>query len=287
VYSPSRRFYFIALSALMATLLCSRIASAEEPSCSSPSPDCAVVGELDVSLSLGFGQRSNPVADKSGTPLLVIPRISYYGKRFFLENLDFGFTAYEGESNTFSLLATPGYDRAFFFSDDPQNIFVAGGTVFQTGMVAPAPGVEIPVKKRRTTYLLGPEWTFGYGRLTGQLNALREVTGRHEGYELRGAFSVPLLRSKGLLTAGAGFTWKSAEVVRYYYGIDGLYVPGAAFNPFVKMSYSLPLSDRASNRWTVNAFAQYEHLAGAIANSPVLAEDHVTTFFAGVAFRVH
>jgi outer membrane protein len=267
----------------MATLLGPRIAGGAEPSCSSPSPDCAVVGRLEVSASLGFGHRSNPVVERSGTPLRVIPRISYYGKRFFLENLDFGFTAYEGDSNTFSLLATPGYDRAFFFNDDLQNVFVAGGTVLQTGVVAPTTGLAFPIKERRTTYLVGPEWTFGYGWLTGQLNALREVTGRHEGYEVRGAFSVPLLRSKGLLTAGAGFTWKSAEVVRYYYGVDGLYVPGAAFNPFVKMSYSLPLS----NRWTVNAFAQHEHLAGAIANSPVLAEDHVTTFFAGVAFRVH
>ena len=93
---------------------------------------------------------------------------------------------------------------------------------------------------------------------------------------------LPLLTSKGSLVASAGLTWKSAEVVRYYYGVDQLYEPGSALSPFVKLRYSLPLSDR----WTLNAFAHYEHLAGSIANSPIVSEDHVTTAFAGVVFRV-
>ena len=86
----------------------------------------------------------------------------------------------------------------------------------------------------------GPEWTFGYGALTGQLNALREVTGEHDGYEVRAALAAPLLRSKGSLVASAGLTWKSAELVRYYYGVDELYEPGSALSPFVKLRYALP-----------------------------------------------
>jgi len=275
----SRSLRFIAL----ATLFCSGSAWAEESSCSSPSPECAVVGRWEISASFGVGQRSNPVENRSNTPLYVIPRISYYGKRVFLENLDFGFTLHEDDRNTISVLATPGYDRAFFFRSDLQNIFVAGGTALPTGAFVPTQGQEFEVSERHTTYLVGPEWTFGYGWLAGQLNALREVTGRHEGYEVRGALSAPLLQSKGSLTASAGFTWKSAEVVRYYYGVRGLYEPGAAFNPFVKVRYSLPVSDR----WSVNAFAQYERLGSGIAESPVITEDHVTTFFVGVAFRVY
>ena len=136
---------------------------------------------------------------------------------------------------------------------------------------------------RHTTFLVGPEWTFSYGALSGQLNALHEVTGEHDGYEVRAAVAAPLLRAKGSLVASAGITWKSAELVRYYYGIDQVYEPGSALSPFVKLRYSRPLSDR----WTLNAFAHYEHLAGAIANSPVVSEDHVTTVFAGAVFRIH
>ena len=71
--------------------------------------------------------------------------------------------------------------------------------------------------------------------------------------------------------------------MRYYYGVNGLYQPGSAFNPFVKLRYSRPISDR----WMINAFAHYEHLAGAISDSPIVNENHVTTVFAGVVFRVH
>jgi outer membrane protein len=118
--------------------------------------------------------------------------------------------------------------------------------------------------------------------VSGQLNALREVTGEHDGYEVRAALAAPLLSSKHSLVASIGLTWKSSEVVRYYYGVDELYEPGSAFSPFIKLRYAFPIS----NRWTANAFAHYEHLSGSIANSPVVSQNHVTTVFAGAAFRI-
>jgi MipA family protein len=276
----------IALPLLLMAALVRPAAAAE--GCSAPSQECAVVGKFELSASFGIGQRSNPVAGKSDLPLVVIPRISYYGKRFFLENLELGYTLHESASNTFSLIAAPGYDRAFFRRSDLQNIFIPAGTNFTqfNGAVINVPievvDREFVVSPRHTTYLAGPEWTFGYGALSGQLNALREVTGEHDGYEVRGALGVPLIRSKHSLTASTGFTWKSRETVRYYYGVAALYEPGSAFNPFIKLQYALPLSDR----WAINAFAHYERLASSIADSPVVAEDHVTTAFAGVVFRI-
>jgi MipA family protein len=266
---------------VLSALLCARGFAAE---CSAPSADCAVVGQWEISASFGAGQRSNPVEGKSDIPLVVIPRISYYGKRFFLENLELGFTLHEGEANTLNLVATPGYDRAFFVRSDLQNIFIPADFAVPTNAPAiPAGGQEFVTSPRHTTYLIGPEWTFGYGALIGQVTALHEVTGEHDGQEVRAAIAAPLLRSTGSLVASVGATWKSSDLVRYYYGIKQVYEPESAFSPFVKLRYARPLSDR----WTINAFAHYEHLAGAIANSPVVSEDHVTTVFAGVVFRIH
>jgi len=257
-----------------------------QDTCSAPSPECAVVGQFEISVSLGVGQRSNPIAGRSDIPLIVIPHISYYGKRFFVENLELGYTLHDGDTNTFSLVAAPGYDRVFFYRNDLQNIFIAGGTATPTSGVFPAPipdeGRDFQIGPRRTTYLAGPEWTFDYGRVTGQVTALREVTGRHEGYEVRAGIAVPLIESKSSLVASAGFTWKSREVVRYYYGVDELYEPGSAFSPFIKLRYSRPLSER----WAFNAFAHYERLPGSIAASPIVSENHVATVFAGAAFRL-
>ena len=278
------------LPALFLVALCARTFAAETNPCTAPSPECAVVGKWEISASLGLGQRSNPVEGRSDIPLVVIPHISWYGKRFFLENLEFGYTLFDSESNTLNLVAAPGYDRVFFYKNDFQNIFIAGtgiagdATFTSAGRPVPPEGREFPVKSRHTTYLAGPEWSFTYGGVTGQLTALREVTGRNEGLEMRAALAAPLLSGPtNSLVASAGFTWKSQEIVRYYYGIDGLYQPGSAFNPFVKLRYSRPISDR----WMINAFAHYEHLAGAISDSPIVNENHVTTVFAGVVFKVH
>jgi outer membrane protein len=278
------------LPASLLVALGAQVAVAETAPCTAPSAECAVVGAWEISASLGFGQRSNPIEGKSDIPLVVIPHISWYGKRFFLENLEVGYTLHDGEANTFNIIAAPGYDRVFFFKNDLQNIFIsgtgiAGATTFtKAGTVVPPEGREFQVKDRHTTYLVGPEWSFTYGRVTGQLNALREVTGENDGYEVRAAFATPLLSSPtSSLVASAGLTWKSEEIVRYYYGVDGLYHPGSALNPFVKLRYSRPVSDR----WTINAFAHYERLGGAISDSPIVTEDHVTTVFAGVVFRIH
>jgi outer membrane protein len=283
------RLQKILLASFLVTL-CAQASAAESTSCTAPSPECAVVGQWEISASFGLGQRSNPVEGKSDIPLVVIPHISWYGKRFFLENLEAGYTVYDGDANTFNLIASPGYDRVFFYKNDFQNIFIQGtgiagnATFTSAGTVVPPEGREFPVKKRHTTYLVGPEWSFTYGNVTGQLNALREVTGENDGYEVRAAFATPLLSGRaGSLVASGGLTWKSPEIVRYYYGIDGLYRPGAALNPFVKLRYSRPVSQR----WTINAFAHYERLGGAIARSPIVTEDHVTTVFAGVVFRIH
>jgi MipA family protein len=272
-----------AVCLLLATAVCPHAVLAQE-SCSAPSSECAIVGRWEFSASIGVGERSNPIAGRSDIPLVVVPRISYYGKRFFLENLELGFTLHEGLSNTFNLIGTLGYDRAFFVRSDLQNIFIPFGatTAIPTSAPVALDGNNFPVGSRHTTYLVGPEWSFQYGLLTGQVNALREVTGEHDGYEVRAAFAFPVLRSKSSLIASAGLTWKSQELVRYYYGVDQLYLPDSALSPFIKLQYSRPISDR----WRVNALAHYEHLADDIADSPMVSENHVTTFFAGVSFRI-
>jgi MipA family protein len=280
----SRNASFLLLATFAS--LCVR---AETP-CSEPSPDCVEVGTWDLSLSLGGGVRTNPIQSNSNIPLVAIPKISYYGKRFFLENLEVGATLFESESNTFNLVAAPGYDRVFFVRNDLQNIFIDNGLSSSLSGVTfvdttkgriPLPG-NVPIGPRRTTYLAGPEWSFSHGPLIGQLSALYEVTGRHNGTEVRAAVAAPVIRRKGELVVSGGVTWKSAELVRYYYSVEGVYEPGAALNPFIKVAYDQPLSDR----WSFSAFVHYEHLAGAVADSPIVSESQVTTAFVGFVYKI-
>ncbi len=222
---------------------------------------------------------------ESDIPLVVIPQISYYGKRFFLQNLDLGVTLYEGQSNTFNLIASPGYDRVFFYRNDLQNFFVSGATGAVT-LAAPREqdllAQEFEVRRRRTTYLAGPEWLFRYGNIVGQVDALYEVTGRNEGYEVRAAVAAPIIQTEHSLVISGGLTWKSAEIVHYYYGVDGFYEPGSALSPFLKLGYTRALSDR----WSINAFVHYERLGNSIADSPIVSDKGVTTAFVGVVLGI-
>jgi outer membrane protein len=269
-------FVLIAIAAMAG----SQSAAAQTP-CKAPSADCIPVGDLQLSLSFGYGTRTNPVVGRDDIPLFVIPYVSYYGKRFFLESLEPGFTMYESDAHTFNLIATPGFDRVFFSKHDLQNIvvpFAAG----PPSLVAQAEDQTISVGHPHTTYLAGPEWLFRHRNFIGQVSALYEVTGRHKGYEARAAVSAPLIQSKQSLAINAGLTWKSAASVDYYYGVPDVYRADAALNPFVKLSYALPLSER----WTLIAFVHYEYLDDTIVDSPIVTDREVVTAFAGFNFKV-
>jgi len=259
--------------------------------CDAASGDCVQVNHWTVDVSIGAGVRTNPLVRTPALPLIVIPQVSYYGKRFFLDNLEVGYTLVEGRNSTLSLIASPGYDRAFFYRSDAQNLFISSLSLDATQGGASPPGVQgspgapgIPVtqpQSRRITYLAGPEWTGTFGDLTAQLDVLHDATGAHHGTEVRSALRFPILRTaSSTVTANVGFTWKSSEIARYYYGISDFYDPGATLNSFVKVAYVRPLGDH----WRVTAFAHYEHLGSAIAASPLVAQNYVVTVFAGATY---
>src|SRR5581483_6278239 len=184
LFDMLRRLFFATLLALTPA-----VGVCAEDECKGPSSDCVAVGGWNFSVSLGAGVRTDPVVNEAKIPLVVIPQFSYYGKRFFIENLDAGVTLVDTDRSTLSLLASPGYDRVFFYRSDPQNIFVTGLNSFNTtlsthvtpvtrynpdGTTSVVPAVQFPPRSRQWTYLAGPEWTFKLGSVTGQLDLLHE-----------------------------------------------------------------------------------------------------------------
>lgn len=284
-----RRAHRSSLFALV--VICCRASCAlAADDCTAPATDCVAVGHWNFSVALGAGVRTNPLVHGTDIPLVVIPQFSYYGKRLFIENLDLGVTLLEGDTQTFSLVASPGYDRVFFYRTDLQNIFLgglpgsgsssAGGTNVATpGSPAQKPQ-EFPSRPRQVTYLAGPEWTFKYDRVSGQVDLLHEITGRNHGDEIRAALALPMIGPRNPVTATFGITWKSAAIVNYYYGAPNIYEGGSAVNPFVKLGYNRQLT----HHWRLTALAQYEFLGKAIADSPIVARHYVATVFAGATY---
>jgi outer membrane protein len=258
-------------------------AAGGDDECHGPTDDCVAIDRWNFSVALGAGVRTNPLVNGKDIPMVVIPQFSYYGKRFFIDDLDLGFMLVERGSNTFNLIATPGYDRVYFFRTDLQNFFIGFPVNASTPIVesSTTPGaVKVAPRAPRITYLAGPEWTFKYGRVTGQLDVLHDITGQNSGDEVRAALGIPLVESKGTVSANLGLTWKSAAIVNYYYGVPDIYRGSSALNPFIKLGYTLPIA----TKWRFNAFAEYERLADAIADSPIVAEHNVATIFVGAIY---
>lgn len=266
---------------------------ATQDECKEASSECVPVGHWDFSVSIGAGVRTNPVEHESTIPLVVIPHISYYGEHFFLDNLDLGYSFIDSDRSNLSLIATPGYDRVYFYRSDLQNIFVTGYTNFNatgnpTGSQPGSNGntTDVPVKKpfpwhtRSVTYLAGPEWTFKLHGLSGQLDVLHEITGHDHGNEIRAALGIPFSKKSSDWSADVGLTWKSAGIVNYYYGAPGAYQAGGALDPFVKLGYSHPLK----GNWKVTGFVECERLSNAIADSPIVNARFVTTAFVGMGY---
>ena len=118
--------------AVVLALLWAGVAFADDD-CAASSDECVAVGSWNLSVALGAGVRTNPVVHAKDIPLIVVPQFSYYGKRFFIDNLDPGVSLFEGDSNTLSLVASPGYDRVFFYRSDLQNFFIGGATPIAAG----------------------------------------------------------------------------------------------------------------------------------------------------------
>jgi outer membrane protein len=272
-----------------------------EEDCKSPSEECVKVGGWNFSLGLGAGDRTNPLSGGKDIPLVVIPQFSYYGKRFFIDDLDLGVSLLEGHSNTLSLVASPGYDRVFFYRSDLQNFLIGGVSSGAAGGAGTTVGTQnptqdnvagsgkgagtqsFPSRPRHVTYLAGPEWTFEYLGISGQLDYLHEITDQNHGDEIRAALGIPLGQLLGSWKADVGVTWKSAAIVNYYYGSPGIYEGGSVLDPFVKLGYVRPLS----GKWKLTAFVQYERLGAAIADSPIVARHYVTTGFFGATYEFH
>jgi len=257
------------------------VAGTESGDCTGASFDCAAVGQWNFSVSLGAGVRTNPLVNGRNIPLVVVPHVSYYGRHFFLDNLDLGVTFCDRPAYSLSLIATPGADRIFFARNDPQNYFVnyAANSIDPT--TSPPPQNVVPVPHaRQFTYLAGLEGTVRAGRLSGQLELLQEVTGRHHGSEIRGAVTLMFTPGGNTVVADVGALWKSEAVVGYYYGESALYDPGSALDPFFRISWKRPLS----GHWQLSAFVNFERLGKSIADSPIVANSLVTTGFAGATY---
>ncbi len=111
----------------------------------------------------------------------------------------------------------------------------------------------------------------------------------HEGFEISADYSYRWTRGRFSVSPTVGLAYKSDDLSNYYWGVNpqeaGLTLEpyeaegGVDWEVGLRTSYYLTKSVRLA------ISADYERLHDSVASSPIVAEDHVIGYFAGVAWQ--
>ncbi len=245
-------------------------------------------------LAAGYGSRTNPLIQSDDIPVIVDVDLAWFGKRWFFDNGDVGFSVIDNDHFTTNLIARVNSDRAFFSRTNTKYV-----TFMQLSGNVQAPAFDItgsplvtpePLKPPKRDYaieagietLLDGDW----GAAT--LRAFHDVSGTHDGYEISVAYDYRITRGRFSFSPSLGIAWKDTAMSTYYWGVH----PGESSNVLQSYEARGGISWEAgvrgsyylSEHFRVALSANYERLQHSVANSPIVEDPYVLGYFAGVAW---
>lgn len=236
-----------------------------------------------LGAALGYGVRTNPLAQSDDIPIVVDLDIAWFGDHWFFDNGDLGLTFADNDRLTASVVARVNSDRVFFGKTDTR--FVS----FDVAGLPLSEAVEFKVPDRDYAIELGLEMlTDGpWGRL--QLTAFHDVSNTHQGYELYADYSYGWRMSRLYIGTSFGASYKSANLNDYYWGVTDAeagvivapYEAGAGVNWHTRLKVGYHLS----RHWAVSLVTEFERINDEAAASPIVDERNVLGYFAGVSYR--
>jgi outer membrane protein len=297
----------VAAFGLMAALASVRAQAQETPaSGTSPPADNAPVvlpeeKRWRIGAALGYGLRSNPLIQSDDIPIAIDLDLAWFGDRWFFDNGDLGVLLMDNAVVTTNLVARLNSDRAFFSKTNTKYVTFSVLPGGMTGaMFNPDTGQPItaeqevppqPLKAPDRDYAIevGVETLFSGEWGQAALRAFHDVSGTHHGYEIAGDYSYRFGRGRFSFSPMLGLSWKSADLSNYYWGVH----PDEAtftLRPYeVKAGLGWEVGVRANYYLTKTTrlalSANYEQLQHSVAQSPLVEEDHVLGYFAGVAWQ--
>ncbi len=104
--------YYISICLLLISSYC----WADENYCEESAYSCVEVGELEINLALGYGVKDNPIVQRKDSDIYLIPGLSIYGEKWFLDSGYLGYTAFENRSFSINFIANLSSDTFYFKS---------------------------------------------------------------------------------------------------------------------------------------------------------------------------
>jgi len=266
--------------------------------CDQISDSCAAVGEWKISLTVGAGVYTNPLHGGDNIPLVVIPKISYYGENLFFENNALGYTFYSSERIIISAMTQLNHEKAFFTRWHPQNIFIESlSPSFIGDMETSGDNVKTKinikdVSNRRWAIDAGVQLNWFIDQTTDiQIQILHDINDVYNGFngqlQLTNMINFHRLPDT-TISYSLGTDINSKSLVDYYYGVtdeEGLNIEGSYqgklnINPY----FRLALTHNISARWSARLHLKRVFLDNNMADSPLVKDSHINTIFAGVTY---
>ncbi len=254
-----------------------------------------------IGAAFGYGERTNPLIQSDDIPVIVDVDIAWFGKRWFFDNGDVGYTLFDLPSSTTSLVARVNDDRVFFGKTNTRYVnFAYAGNGVTVGFTPPPPGtpgagnqnppppVEVNPPDRDYAIEVGVESLLDGDWGSAELRAFHDVSGTHGGYELSAHYSRRWTAGRLSIAPTVGFSYKSAQMNDYYWGVHANeasnalpeYHAGAGVNLEGGLVTNYYLTRHLRFALSVN----YERLADEIAASPLAEDDYVIAYFSGFAW---
>ena len=236
-----------------------------------------------LGVALGYGERSNPLAQSDDVPVVIDLDIAWFGKRFFFDNGDAGVTLVDNALATISLVARVNSDRVFFGRTNTRlvNVSLTGEVLAAAEELsipdrdyALEPGIEL---------LMAGDW----GHLQASLH--HDISGTHDGYSLSAEFGRGLRYGRWYVEPSLRLTYKSRALNDYYWGVRAAEsspaLPAYRAGDGINLHGGMRASYYLSRNTALSVGLQYERLNDAVAASPIVVDDHVLGYFAGVSWR--
>lgn len=298
-YSVSITMINKLLTSLVTILLLSSTALADEQQACLSDDDCIEIGKWQFGLALGYGERSNPIRDYDDIPIYLAPTLAYYGEKWFFDNGNLGYTLAEKEHFSLNLSTSFSSDSAYFYRWDPSNIFISGNSQL-TSPSSGFPSRRVPLgtesepvfnelEDRKFTLLGGAE-AFIYTPV-GIINiaVAHDLFDVHSGMEGKLKWLYNLTLDDWIIELSATANWKSKEIIDYYYGVrfseNEYWSEHYQASSGTNLGLELTTQYMMNEHWELLFLVRYTDLADAITASPLVNEDHSSTYFIGAAYR--
>ncbi|MEM8815756.1 MAG: MipA/OmpV family protein [Pseudomonadota bacterium] len=236
-----------------------------------------------LGVAMGYGERTNPLVFSEDIPIVVDIDVAWFGKRFFFDNGDLGYTFADNSLFTGSLVARFNSDRVFFGKTETRFVnFGFDGAALTTLELIEVPDRDYAVE---AGFELLADGSWGYL----QFAAHHDVSGKHDGYELDVNYGIGWRSERWYIEPSVGVSFKSAELNTYYWGVrleeSNTALPVYETGSGINLRGRLALSYYVSRHWALSFAGEYERLNSDAASSPIVRERQTLGYFAGIRYR--